>query len=51
MGKLEEIRLFLAFASYKKLRVYQMDVKSRGDSDHGQEESDNPVPLMSKGKK
>ena len=33
--RLEAIRMFLAFASYKKLRVYQMDVKSGGDSDHG----------------
>jgi hypothetical protein len=49
--KLEEIKMFLAFSSYKKLRVYQMDVKSRGDSDHGQGESDNPFPLMSKGEK
>ena len=33
--RLEAIRMFLAFASYKKLRVYQMDVKLAGDSDHG----------------
>ena len=35
VARLEAIRMFLAFASYKKLRVYQMDVKSRGDNDHG----------------
>ena len=35
MSKLEAIRILLAFASYKKLKVYQMDVKSGGDSDHG----------------
>ena len=35
MSKIEEIRMLLAFASYKKLRVYQMDVKSGGDGDHG----------------
>jgi len=28
MARLEAIRMFLAFASYKKLKVYQMDVKS-----------------------
>ena len=28
VSKLEAIRMFLAIASYKKLRVYQMDVKS-----------------------
>ena len=28
MAILEAIRMFLALASYKKLRVYQMDVKS-----------------------
>ena len=27
MARLEAIRMFLAFASYKKLKVYQMDVK------------------------
>ena len=51
MAKLEVIKMFLAFASYKKIRVYQMDVKLGGDSDHGQGESDNPFPLMSKGEK
>ena len=51
MARLEAIKIFLAFASYKKLRVYQMDVKSRGDSDHCQGESNNPFPLMSKGEK
>ena len=30
VSKLEAIRMFLAFSSYKKLRVYQMDVKSGG---------------------
>ena len=28
IDRLEAIKMFLAFASYKKLRVYQMDVKS-----------------------
>ena len=28
MARLEAIRIFLAFASYKRLKVYQMDVKS-----------------------
>ena len=28
VARLEAIRMFLAFASYKKLKVYQMDVKS-----------------------
>ena len=28
VARLEEIRIFLAFASYKRLKVYQMDVKS-----------------------
>ena len=28
VARLEAIRLFLAFASHKKLKVYQMDVKS-----------------------
>ena len=28
MARLEEIRMFLAFASHNKLKVYQMDVKS-----------------------
>ena len=51
MAKLEAIRMFLAFASYRKLRVYQMDFKSGGDSDHGKGESDNPFPLMSNGEK
>ena len=46
VARLEAIRLFLAFSSYKKLRVYQMDVKLVGESDHGQGESDNPFPLM-----
>ena len=30
VAKLEAIKMFLAFASYKKLRVYQMDVKLGG---------------------
>ena len=51
VARLEAIRMFLAFASYKKLRVYKMDVNSGGNSDHGQGESDNPFPLMSKGEK
>ena len=51
VSKLEAIIMFLAFASYKKLRAYQMDVKLGGDSDHGQGEFDNPFPLMSKGAK
>ena len=28
MARLEAIRMFLAFSSHKKLKVYQMDVKS-----------------------
>ena len=28
MARLEAIRMFLSFASHKKLKVYQMDVKS-----------------------
>ena len=28
VAKLEAIRMFLAFSSHKKLKVYQMDVKS-----------------------
>ena len=28
VARLEAIKMFLAFASYKKLRIYQMDVKS-----------------------
>ena len=28
MARLEAIRMFLSFSSYKKLKVYQMDVKS-----------------------
>ena len=28
VARLEAIRMFLAFSSYKKLKVYQMDVKS-----------------------
>ena len=28
VARLEAIRMFLAFASHKKLKVYQMDVKS-----------------------
>ena len=28
VARLEAIKMFLAFSSYKKLRVYQMDVKS-----------------------
>ena len=28
VARLEAIRMFLAFASYRKLKVYQMDVKS-----------------------
>ena len=28
MARLEAIRMFLAFSTYKKLKVYQMDVKS-----------------------
>ena len=51
VSKLEAMRMFIAFDSYKKLRVYQMDVKSGGDNDHGQGEYDNPFPLMSKGEK
>jgi hypothetical protein len=35
VARLEAIKMFLVFASYKKLRVYQMDIKSGGDSDHG----------------
>ena len=28
VSRLEEIRMFLAFSNYKKLKVYQMDVNS-----------------------
>ena len=28
MARLEAIRMFVAFFTYKKLKVYQMDVKS-----------------------
>ena len=28
VARIEAIRMFLAFASYKKFKVYQMDVKS-----------------------
>ena len=35
MSKLGTIKMFLAFSSYKKLRIYQMDVKLGGHSDYG----------------
>jgi hypothetical protein len=28
MARLEEIKMFLAFSSYRKFKVYQMNVKS-----------------------
>ena len=49
VAKLEAIKMFLAFASYKKLRVYQMDVKSGGDNDHCQGESKKSFSLDVKG--
>ena len=38
MARLEAIRIFLAFASYKKLKVYQIDVKSTFPSGNLEEE-------------